>query len=172
MANSTPIVDFESGLNWSRVKRERRFVLPTPESPIRTIFKRKSGSACISLMCCLDWPVKIHIIRSHFFARRYHLVFFNNCPPDSFSASIRCSYRSTHGSTSLYPIFLLLYISFFIRLFRSFFRFSLHHCRTAWLYVNSSYISSIYCPGQVARITPRTRTGIPRETANKNNIII
>lgn len=36
VANSTPIVDLLSRLNSLRVKRERRFDLPTPESPIRT----------------------------------------------------------------------------------------------------------------------------------------
>ena len=36
VANSTPIVDFDSRLNSLRVKRERRLDLPTPESPINT----------------------------------------------------------------------------------------------------------------------------------------
>lgn len=36
VANSTPIVDFESRLNSLRVKRLSRLDLPTPESPIRT----------------------------------------------------------------------------------------------------------------------------------------
>ena len=40
VANSTPIVLFDSRLNSLRVKRERRFDLPTPESPIRTTLKR------------------------------------------------------------------------------------------------------------------------------------
>ena len=40
VANSTPIVDLLSRLNSLRVKRERRFDLPTPESPIRTTAKR------------------------------------------------------------------------------------------------------------------------------------
>lgn len=36
VANSTPIVDFDSKLNSLRVKRERRLDFPTPESPIST----------------------------------------------------------------------------------------------------------------------------------------
>lgn len=36
VANSTPMVDFESRLNSLRVNRLRRLDLPTPESPIRT----------------------------------------------------------------------------------------------------------------------------------------
>ena len=40
VANSTPMVDFESRWNSFRVKRLRRFDLPTPESPIMTTLKR------------------------------------------------------------------------------------------------------------------------------------
>lgn len=36
VANSTPIVDFDSKLNSFLVNRDRRLLLPTPESPIRT----------------------------------------------------------------------------------------------------------------------------------------
>ena len=36
VANSTPMVDFDSRLNSLRVKRDRRLDLPTPESPIST----------------------------------------------------------------------------------------------------------------------------------------
>lgn len=36
VANSTPIVDFDSRLNSFRVNRDNRFDLPTPESPIST----------------------------------------------------------------------------------------------------------------------------------------
>ena len=36
VANSTPMVDFESRLNSFRVNRLRRLDLPTPESPIST----------------------------------------------------------------------------------------------------------------------------------------
>lgn len=36
VANSTPIVDFDSRLNSFLVKRESRLLFPTPESPIRT----------------------------------------------------------------------------------------------------------------------------------------
>ena len=36
VANSTPMVDFDSKLNSFLVNRERRFDLPTPESPMRT----------------------------------------------------------------------------------------------------------------------------------------
>ena len=42
VANSTPMVDFDSRLNSLRVKRDRRLDLPTPESPIRTT-RRKGG---------------------------------------------------------------------------------------------------------------------------------
>lgn len=36
VANSTPIVDFDSKLNSFLVNRERRLLFPTPESPINT----------------------------------------------------------------------------------------------------------------------------------------
>ncbi len=36
VANSTPIVDFDSKLNSLRVNRDKRLLLPTPESPINT----------------------------------------------------------------------------------------------------------------------------------------
>lgn len=36
MANSTPIVDFDSKLNSFLVNRDRRLLFPTPESPINT----------------------------------------------------------------------------------------------------------------------------------------
>ena len=36
VANSTPIVDFDSRLNSFLVKRDSKFDLPTPESPIST----------------------------------------------------------------------------------------------------------------------------------------
>ena len=39
VANSTPMVDFESLLNSLRVKRNTRLDFPTPESPKRTILK-------------------------------------------------------------------------------------------------------------------------------------
>lgn len=42
VANSTPIVDFDSKLNSLRVKRESKLLLPTPESPIKTTVKRKT----------------------------------------------------------------------------------------------------------------------------------
>ena len=41
VANSTPIVDFDSRLNSLRVKRDRRLDLPTPESPMRTTAARR-----------------------------------------------------------------------------------------------------------------------------------
>lgn len=40
VANSTPIVDFDSRENSFLVKRESRLDFPTPESPISTILKR------------------------------------------------------------------------------------------------------------------------------------
>jgi hypothetical protein len=40
VANSTPMVDLESREKLLRVKRERRFDFPTPESPISTILNR------------------------------------------------------------------------------------------------------------------------------------
>ena len=40
VANSTPIVDFDSRLNSFRVNRDRRFDFPTPESPISTTLNR------------------------------------------------------------------------------------------------------------------------------------
>ena len=40
VANSTPIVDFESRLNSLRVKRLSRLDFPTPESPINTTKKK------------------------------------------------------------------------------------------------------------------------------------
>lgn len=39
VANSTPIVDFESKLNSLRVKRLNRLDFPTPESPINTTMR-------------------------------------------------------------------------------------------------------------------------------------
>jgi len=39
VANSTPIVDFDSKLNSLRVKRDSKLLLPTPESPISTTAK-------------------------------------------------------------------------------------------------------------------------------------
>lgn len=36
VANSTPMVDFDSRLNSFRVNLANRLLLPTPESPIRT----------------------------------------------------------------------------------------------------------------------------------------
>ena len=41
VANSTPMVDFESRLNSLRVKRESRLDLPTPESPMRTTWGKR-----------------------------------------------------------------------------------------------------------------------------------
>jgi hypothetical protein len=40
VANSTPMVDLDSRQNSFLVKRERRFDLPTPESPMRTTLNR------------------------------------------------------------------------------------------------------------------------------------
>src|ERR1700748_1454647 len=45
VANSTPMVDFESRLNSLRVKRLNRLDLPTPESPMRTTLNKKSYSS-------------------------------------------------------------------------------------------------------------------------------
>ena len=39
VANSTPMVDFDSRLNSFRVNLERRLLFPTPESPINTTEK-------------------------------------------------------------------------------------------------------------------------------------
>jgi len=36
VANSTPMVDFDSKLNSFLVNRDRRLLFPTPESPMRT----------------------------------------------------------------------------------------------------------------------------------------
>jgi hypothetical protein len=43
--NSTPIVLFESGKNRLLRNRASKFVFPTPDSPIKTILRRKSGSS-------------------------------------------------------------------------------------------------------------------------------
>ena len=40
VANSTPIVDLDSRLNWSQANLESRQDLPTPESPTRTTLNR------------------------------------------------------------------------------------------------------------------------------------
>lgn len=53
VANSTPIVDFDSKLNSFLVKRERRLDLPTPESPIRTTATKTHGSAIKLLVLSL-----------------------------------------------------------------------------------------------------------------------
>lgn len=42
MANSTPIVDFDSKLNSFLVKRDSKLLLPTPESPISTTGTKNS----------------------------------------------------------------------------------------------------------------------------------
>lgn len=41
VANSTPIVDFDSKLNSLRVNRDSKLLLPTPESPISTTKNEK-----------------------------------------------------------------------------------------------------------------------------------
>lgn len=41
------MVDFESRLNSLRVKRESRFDLPTPESPIRTTGRKGGGEKSV-----------------------------------------------------------------------------------------------------------------------------
>jgi hypothetical protein len=46
VANSTPIVDFDSKLNSFRVNLESKFDFPTPESPIKT-----TSSVIYILMC-------------------------------------------------------------------------------------------------------------------------
>ena len=43
VANFTPMVDFDSGLNSLLVKRERRSDFPTPESPTRTTAEGDGG---------------------------------------------------------------------------------------------------------------------------------
>jgi hypothetical protein len=43
VANSTPMVDFDSKLNSFLVNRDRRLLLPTPESPMRTTEKYKEN---------------------------------------------------------------------------------------------------------------------------------
>lgn len=40
VANSTPIVDFDSKLNSFRVNRDSKLLLPTPESPINTTLNK------------------------------------------------------------------------------------------------------------------------------------
>ena len=44
VANSTPMVVLLSMLNSLRVKRDRRLLLPTPESPINTTVERECMS--------------------------------------------------------------------------------------------------------------------------------
>lgn len=53
VANSTPIVDFDSRLNSFRVNRDSKLDLPTPESPInttkiKTIGKRAYNNIALS----------------------------------------------------------------------------------------------------------------------------
>ena len=43
VANSTPIVDFDSKLNSFRVNLERRLLFPTPESPISTTVTERNS---------------------------------------------------------------------------------------------------------------------------------
>ena len=60
VANSTPIVDFDSKLNAFLVNLEKRLDFPTPESPIRTTknlkYSRRPLKRCMSkamsLYCC------------------------------------------------------------------------------------------------------------------------
>jgi len=40
VANSTPMVDFDSEQNSFRVKRDSKLDFPTPESPIKTTLNR------------------------------------------------------------------------------------------------------------------------------------
>lgn len=42
VANSTPIVDFDSRLNSLRVNLANKLLLPTPESPIRTTIVKQN----------------------------------------------------------------------------------------------------------------------------------
>ena len=66
VANSTPIVDFDSRLNSFRVKRERRLDLPTPESPIRTTGGKLTRRghyhkhADISIVSTCSYPTQSH----------------------------------------------------------------------------------------------------------------
>ena len=43
VANSTPMVDFDSKLNSFLVNRDNRLLLPTPESPIKTTATKKNN---------------------------------------------------------------------------------------------------------------------------------
>lgn len=48
VANSTPMVDFESRLNSLRVKRLSKLDFPTPESPIKTtVVKHTDQYSCV-----------------------------------------------------------------------------------------------------------------------------
>jgi len=43
VANSTPMVDFDSKLNSFLVNRDRRLLFPTPESPMRTTERQRES---------------------------------------------------------------------------------------------------------------------------------
>jgi len=47
VANSTPMVDFDSRLNSLRVNLANKLLLPTPESPIRTTIIKKRNNISI-----------------------------------------------------------------------------------------------------------------------------
>ena len=47
VANSTPMVLLLSRLNSFRVKRERRLLFPTPESPIRTTENKQENKIIV-----------------------------------------------------------------------------------------------------------------------------
>ena len=80
VANSTPIVDFDSKLNAFLVNLEKRLDFPTPESPIRTTKKLKYSrrplkrcmSKAMSLYCC-KIVVCLHPSYSTTFCR-WHLL--------------------------------------------------------------------------------------------------
>ncbi len=77
VANSTPIVDFESRLNSLRVNRLKRLDLPTPESPISTTAKRicqsrrllgggKAGGSAVGLTLEKELDTRLISISSYY----------------------------------------------------------------------------------------------------------
>ena len=64
VANSTPIVDFESLLNSFFVKRNTKFDFPTPESPRRTILKMNCKEVVDTKIRMEQWLFHTHVLRS------------------------------------------------------------------------------------------------------------
>lgn len=73
MANSTPIVDFDSKLNSFLVKRDNKLLFPTPESPINTTVKTIQQLHKILIM----WKNKGNYINQSAISLKFAFTFEN-----------------------------------------------------------------------------------------------